>query len=108
MNCTFCGSEVVPGTGKMYVRRDGTVYHFCKAKCQRNMVGMGRVNRHVGWTKAYAEHKGDRMTANAAAGAGAAAKAESKAASRPAKKAAGSAAGEAKASKPAKTQTKAA
>ena len=66
MNCSFCGDTVVPGTGKMYVKRDGTVLHFCKAKCQRNMVGMGRINRNVGWTQAYAEHKGDRMTANAA------------------------------------------
>ena len=71
MNCSFCGSEVVPGTGKMYVKRDGTVLHFCKAKCQRNQIGLGRVNRHVGWTKAYADHKSDRTTANAAAaGAG--------------------------------------
>ncbi len=23
-NCTFCGLEIEPGTGKMYVRKDGT------------------------------------------------------------------------------------
>lgn len=60
-SCSFCGSEVTPGTGKMYIKRDGTVWHFCKSKCQHNQVDMGRVNRHVGWTQAYAEHKGDRV-----------------------------------------------
>lgn len=70
-SCSFCGSEVVPGTGKMYIKRDGTVWHFCKSKCQRNQVEMGRVNRHVGWTNAYADHKGDRVHgAKAAKGEG--------------------------------------
>ena len=68
-NCTFCGAAIEPGTGKMYIKRDGTVHHFDSAKCQRNMVGLGRVNRHVKWTQA---------AANAKAIAGHAAKAEPK------------------------------
>ncbi len=59
-NCTFCGSAIEPGTGKMYIKRDGTVLNFDRAKCQRNMVGLGRVNRHVGWTEAYQVHKGGK------------------------------------------------
>ena len=56
--CSFCGSDIETGTGKMYVKRDSTVLHFCKAKCQRNMIGLGRVNRHVKWTLAASQHKG--------------------------------------------------
>jgi large subunit ribosomal protein L24e len=73
-SCSFCGSEVTPGTGKMYIKRDGTVWHFCKSKCQRNQIGLRRVNRHVGWTRAYGEHKGDRLSEQAARVAEAAAK----------------------------------
>ena len=56
-NCTFCGSAIEPGTGKMYIRKDGTVFHFDSAKCQRNQVQLGRVNRHVRWTAAAATAK---------------------------------------------------
>ena len=56
-NCTFCGAAIEPGTGKMYIKKDGTVHHFDSAKCQRNMVGLGRVNRHVKWTQAAASAK---------------------------------------------------
>lgn len=77
-SCSFCGGEVTPGTGKMYIKRDGTVLHFCKAKCQRNQVGLGRVNRHVGWTAAYSAHKGDRVHGAKTAAAKSASKAEAK------------------------------
>lgn len=56
-NCTFCGAAIEPGTGKMYIKRDGSVFHFDSAKCQRNQVGLGRVNRHVRWTGAAAHAK---------------------------------------------------
>jgi large subunit ribosomal protein L24e len=62
-NCSFCGKPVEAGTGKLYIKRDASVYNFCSSKCQRNQVELGRVNRHVGWTKAFAEHKGDRQMA---------------------------------------------
>ncbi len=51
-NCTFCGAAIEQGTGKMYIKKDGTVLYFESSKCQRNMVELGRVNRHVGWTQA--------------------------------------------------------
>ena len=40
-----------PGTGKVYVRRDGTIYYFCSSKCQNN-YRLGRLPRRVMWTKA--------------------------------------------------------
>jgi large subunit ribosomal protein L24e len=49
--CTFCGSQLEPGTGKMYVKKDGSVMFFCSSKCQNNQK-LGRVPRRVEWTAA--------------------------------------------------------
>lgn len=57
MNCSFCGAAIEAGTGKMYIKKDGTVLHFDSAKCQRNQIGLGRINRNVRWTKAAAAAK---------------------------------------------------
>jgi large subunit ribosomal protein L24e len=51
--CTFCGNDIEPGTGKMYVKRDGNVHFFCSGKCQKNQLDMGRVGRKVRWTRRY-------------------------------------------------------
>ncbi len=51
--CTFCGNDIEPGTGKMYVKRDGNVHFFCSSKCQKNQLKMGRVGRKVRWTRRY-------------------------------------------------------
>jgi len=55
--CSFCGGDIEPGTGKMFVRKDGTVFFFCKLKCQKNMLNMGRAARWVRWTDVYAKTK---------------------------------------------------
>jgi large subunit ribosomal protein L24e len=55
--CTFCGASIEPGTGKMYVKKDGTTFLFCSNKCSKNMIEMGRVPRKVNWTAAYAARK---------------------------------------------------
>ncbi|MEA3203005.1 MAG: large subunit ribosomal protein L24e [Thermoplasmata archaeon] len=59
-NCTFCGKAIEAGTGKLYIKRDATTFNFCSSKCQRNQVGLGRVNRHVRWTEAFQVHKGGK------------------------------------------------
>jgi large subunit ribosomal protein L24e len=51
--CTFCGNEIEPGTGKMFIRKDGTIFHFCSMKCQKNLLKLGRVPRRVRWTKNF-------------------------------------------------------
>ncbi len=53
--CSFCGSDISPGTGKMYVKKDGTIFYFCSSKCQRNQVDLKRVPRRVRWSKRYAK-----------------------------------------------------
>jgi len=59
--CSFCGREIEPGTGSMYVKKDGTILLFCTNKCSKNMIDMKRVPRRVTWTRAYAREKDVRM-----------------------------------------------
>ena len=49
--CDFCGDDIEPGTGTMFVRVDGSTEHFCSAKCER-AAEKGREPRNVGWTEA--------------------------------------------------------
>ena len=51
--CSFCKEEIEEGTGKMYVKKDGTVYFFCSSKCEKNQIGLGRVPRKVKWVKKW-------------------------------------------------------
>ena len=104
--CSFCGNEIEPGTGTMFVKKDGTVYLFCTNKCSKNMIDMGRVPRTITWTRAYAREKEVRMHAPEA-GAGKAARAAKKAAAEAEPKyteAPAEPAPEAKAEKPAKAK----
>ena len=47
--CSFCGKNIEPGTGKMYVRKDGKVLYFCSSKCEKNMLKLKRNPRYVKW-----------------------------------------------------------
>jgi large subunit ribosomal protein L24e len=59
--CTFCGEEIEPGTGRMYIKKDGVVFNFCTSKCFKNMIQLGRVPRRTTWTQYYAREKQIRM-----------------------------------------------
>ncbi len=48
--CSFCDREIEPGTGKMFVKRDGSLLYFCSSKCEKNMLKLGRNPRRVRWT----------------------------------------------------------
>lgn len=56
-NCNFCGGEVEPGTGKMFVKKDGSIFYFCSTKCENNYK-LGRVPRKVLWTNASRKSHG--------------------------------------------------
>jgi large subunit ribosomal protein L24e len=56
--CSFCGTDIEPGTGKLYIKKDGTKYNFCSNKCQKNMIELKRVNRNVKWTAAFEKGAG--------------------------------------------------
>ena len=51
--CSFCGREVLPGTGIMYVKNDGTVLWFCSSKCRKSMLELKRDPRKLKWTLKY-------------------------------------------------------
>ena len=49
--CSFCGASIEPGTGKMFVRKDGTILFFDTNKCYKNMIELKRVARTTEWTE---------------------------------------------------------
>jgi large subunit ribosomal protein L24e len=59
--CTFCGEEIEPGTGRMYVKKDGVIYQFCTSKCYKNLIKLGRVPRRTTWTRWHEHEKEVRM-----------------------------------------------
>jgi len=52
-SCSFCGNDIEPGTGKMFIKKDGTIYLFCSRKCQANLLNLGRVPRWTPWTQSF-------------------------------------------------------
>jgi large subunit ribosomal protein L24e len=46
--CDFCGAEIEPGTGTMFVRKNGTTIHYCSSKCESN-ADLGRESRDLEW-----------------------------------------------------------
>jgi len=52
--CSFCAQEIEPGTGTMFVKRDGTVFHFCSSSCRKQQLHLGRVGHRFKWTRAHA------------------------------------------------------
>jgi len=48
--CSFCGNPIEPGTGKMFVRNDGSIYFFCSSKCECN-TSLGRTASKIKWTR---------------------------------------------------------
>ena len=53
VDCSFCGKSINPGTGKMYVKKDGSVFHFCSSKCQNAQTKKGFKNRITPWTNLF-------------------------------------------------------
>ncbi len=51
--CSFSGEEIEPGTGIMYVKRDGTVLWFINSKAKKNYIKLRRNPRRTEWTRHY-------------------------------------------------------
>ena len=47
--CDYCGSDIEPGSGTMFVGIDGSVTYFCSGKCEKN-ADLGREPRDLEWT----------------------------------------------------------
>ncbi len=61
--CSFCGNEIEPGTGKMFIKTDGTVFNFCTNKCHKNLIVLKRLPRRTRWTQAYMREKSAKISA---------------------------------------------
>ena len=55
--CSFCGNNLEPGTGKIFVKKDGKILYFDKRKCEKNLLKLKRTPRNLKWTKAYIKPK---------------------------------------------------
>ena len=51
--CSFTGDEIEPGTGMMFVRRDGSVLWFKSSKARKNQLQLKRNARRLKWTRHY-------------------------------------------------------
>jgi large subunit ribosomal protein L24e len=67
-SCSFCAREIEPGTGMMFVKRDGTVFNFCTSSCRKQQLHLGRVGHRFKWTRAHElKRAADRSSAQKAA-----------------------------------------
>lgn len=64
--CSFCGQDIEPGTGRLHVKKDGTVYQFCTSKCYKNMIQLRRVPRRTAWTAQFFREKEAKLRTIAA------------------------------------------
>jgi len=51
--CSFCGHDIIRGTGMIYVKTDGSILRFCNRKCRVSLVRMKRNPRKLKWTTKY-------------------------------------------------------
>ena len=57
MKCNFSGKEIPKGTGIMYVKKDGTVFHYADKKSMKNDLLLGRSRRKTKWTNRHHQIK---------------------------------------------------
>lgn len=61
--CSFSGQAIPPGTGTMYVMKDGKILYFKNSKAIKNYLKLKRNPRNVRWTEihraAVGKKKGD-------------------------------------------------
>ncbi|MFC6733100.1 50S ribosomal protein L24e [Haladaptatus sp. DYSN1] len=49
-DCDYCGDDIEPGTGTMFVFTDGRTVNYCSSKCEKN-AELGRESRNLRWTE---------------------------------------------------------
>ncbi|MBU1199854.1 MAG: 50S ribosomal protein L24e [Nanoarchaeota archaeon] len=55
--CDFCRKQIEPGTGKIFVKKDGKAFDLCSSKCEKNLLKLKRKARTTKWTEEYADVK---------------------------------------------------
>ena len=48
--CNFCGNEMKKGTGKIFVKKDASILHFCSLKCEKNLLKLKRKPIKTKWS----------------------------------------------------------
>lgn len=51
--CSFCGKDIKPASGKVFVKDNGSILRFCSSKCEKNLLKLGRDSRKFKWTKFF-------------------------------------------------------
>jgi large subunit ribosomal protein L24e len=69
-SCSFCAGEIEPGTGMMFVKRDGSIFHFCSSSCRKQQLHLGRVGHRLKWTRAHAIKRQTEQSSAAGRAAG--------------------------------------
>ena len=62
MKCSFCGTIILRGTGKLYAKTDGKILYFCSRRCEKNMLKLGRKGRETRWTEEFRAFKGKEQS----------------------------------------------
>jgi len=57
MKCSFCKKDIEPGTGILYSLKDGTRFHFCGSKCEKNQIKLERKPRKLKWISTEKKEK---------------------------------------------------
>ncbi len=57
VKCSFCGSDLPIGGGKVYAKKDGTAFYFCSTKCEKNLNKLRRKPTKTKWTEAHKKMK---------------------------------------------------
>ena len=52
VKCSFCGKTIKEGTGITFVKKTGSILHFCSSKCMKNYM-MKRKPARLKWTSKY-------------------------------------------------------
>lgn len=53
--CSFCGTDIEPGSGSVFVKNDGSLLYLCSSKCRRSQLILKRRARRLKWTEVYEE-----------------------------------------------------
>jgi large subunit ribosomal protein L24e len=62
--CSFCGTDIEPGAGTLYVKNDGSLLYLCSSKCRKSALYLKRRARKLKWTELYEERLRRRFQAS--------------------------------------------
>jgi len=57
VKCTFCGRELEPGTGTMFVTKEGKLLYFTDSKCEKNFLKLNRKPLRTRWSERWQSNK---------------------------------------------------